>query len=309
MKKQYPTIAAIAYAIMVGLSFLITKLVVPFASPILILAHRFTIAFITYAFFLIITKQKLQLNREKIIAILPATLFYPLIFFSLQLYGLTRASSAEAGIIFATVPILTIVIATLLGKRPSLIQIVCVLLSVSGVIYIVSQNMTASSGSGNVLGLLLLFISALSFAIYVIGIGKILSVASIHELTIVLITMGFIVFNLMFIIQTASMQKFATLYTVPFKSLSYTLGIIYLGTFASVMASLFSNYALKTLSAAKFSVFSNLSTFISISAGALILKEQLYMYHYIGGALILTGVIGTNFSGKIEGYFEAVLNS
>jgi len=307
MKKQYSTIAAITYAILVGLSFLITKLVVPFASPILILAHRFTIAFITYVFFLIITKQNIKLNREKIIAILPATLFYPLIFFSLQLYGLTKASSAEAGIIFATVPILTIVIATLLGKRPSIIQIVCVLLSVSGAIYIVSQNMTASSG--NVLGLLLLFISALSFAIYVVGIGKILSIASIHELTIVLITIGFLVFNLMFIMQTGSMQTFATIYLLPFKSVSYTLGIIYLGTFASVMASLFSNYALKTLSAAKFSVFSNLSTLISISAGALILKEQLYMYHYIGGALILTGVIGTNFSGKIGGYFKAELNS
>ncbi len=65
MKKQYSTIAALAYAVLVGLSFLITKLVVPFASPTLILAHRFTIAFIEYRFFLLIIKQSLQLTRKK----------------------------------------------------------------------------------------------------------------------------------------------------------------------------------------------------------------------------------------------------
>jgi drug/metabolite transporter (DMT)-like permease len=198
------------------------------------------------------------------------------------------------------------VIATLLGKRPSLIQLICVLLSVSGVIYIVSHNMTSSSG--NLLGLLLLFLSALSFASYAINIGRILSIASLHELTILLITVGFIVFNLIFIIQTGNIQQFTSLYTVPFQSLNYNLGIIYLGFFASVLASLFSNYALKTLTAPQFSVFTNLSTLISITAGSLILKEHLYSYHYIGGALILIGVIGTNISNQMQQYFKHSLN-
>lgn len=306
MKKHYPVLAALSYAILIGLSFLITKLVVPFASPTLILAHRFSIAFATYTFFLILTKQLIKLNRKKILAILPATLFYPLLFFSLQLYGLAKATSAEAGIIFATVPILTIIIGSLLGKKVSIIQIICVLLSVSGVVYIVTQNMASSSA--NILGLILLFLSALSFALYTLLIGKLLSIASVHELTLLLITTGFLVFNVMYIVESASIQTILGEYMIPFNSLDYVLGIFYLGTFASVLASLFSNYALKSLSAPQFSVFSNLSTLISIAAGALILREKLYMYHYVGGLLILTGVVGTNFSGKIHEIFKTATN-
>jgi drug/metabolite transporter (DMT)-like permease len=66
MNKQYSTLAAIGYALLVGFSFLITKLVLPFAPPILILAHRFTIAFVVYTLYLIITKQSIELNRKKI---------------------------------------------------------------------------------------------------------------------------------------------------------------------------------------------------------------------------------------------------
>ena len=75
-----------------------------------------------------------------------------------------------------------------------------------------------------------------------------------------------------------------------------------------MLASLFSNYALKYLSAPQFSVFSNLSTLISIAAGSLILKEHLYLYHYVGGTFILFGVIGTNFLNKIQQCVRRTLN-
>ncbi len=130
---------------------------------------------------------------------------------------------------------------------------------------------------------------------------------TIHELTLMIIFIGFFVFNIMFLFEQNNVNGIMIQYIMPFKSLSYSIGILYLGLFASVVASFSSTYALKHLTAPQFSVFSNLSTLISIIAGAVILKEPLSMTHYVGIFLILIGVIGTNFSHLIETHLSLAL--
>jgi drug/metabolite transporter (DMT)-like permease len=46
------------------------------------------------------------------------------------------------------------------------------------------------------------------------------------------------------------------------------------------------------------SVFTNLSTIVSIAAGSLFLGEKVTMYHLIGSLMIITGVIGANHFGQ-----------
>ncbi|MNE95257.1 EamA-like transporter family protein [compost metagenome] len=46
------------------------------------------------------------------------------------------------------------------------------------------------------------------------------------------------------------------------------------------------------------SVFTNLSTLVSIAAGALFLGEEVTLYHWIGSALIIAGVVGANMFGR-----------
>jgi len=299
MKKSY--IAAFSYSLVVGLSFLVTKLVVPHASSNLILAHRFTIAFIGYGLMLILRGEKLQFTKKKVLKILPLTVFYPLLFFSFQVYGLNHATSSEAGIIFALVPILVIMIGALTKNIPNLSQTVSIVLSVTGVLVIFSRN--TASFNGNTEGIVLLFLSALSSAIYTIVLKKMVSKVNIHELTFLIILVGFMLFNLMSGLELYQNQSHLRDYAAPFESLHYVFGIIYLGLFASVGASFASNYAIQKLSAPQFSVFSNLSTLISIVAGGLILKESLSVQHYLGSLLILIGVIGVNFSHLFDDGF------
>ncbi|MBR3207188.1 MAG: EamA family transporter, partial [Bacillus sp. (in: Bacteria)] len=45
---------------------------------------------------------------------------------------------------------------------------------------------------------------------------------------------------------------------------------------------------------AKVSIFNNLSAFITIAAGVLILHETIDMVHLIGAVLVIGGVIGGN---------------
>ncbi len=289
-------IGALTYSIIVGLSFLITKLTVPHASAILILAHRFSIAFIVYIVFLMIRKPDLPITLKKIVYSLPLTIFYPILFFTLQVFGLKTTSSSNAGIINATVPIITIILVALLGKKPSKIQFISVLLSVSGVLVIFSNNI--SSADSNIVGMALLFISAFSFSVYSILVKKILKTINVYELTLMIITSGFIIFNILYLFENGINDSINN-YFIPFENLQYLLGIFYLGAFASVGTSFASNYSLQTLSAPQFSVFSNLSTLISIIAGVVILNELFTIHYFIGSVLIILGVLGTNFSNII----------
>jgi drug/metabolite transporter (DMT)-like permease len=52
------------------------------------------------------------------------------------------------------------------------------------------------------------------------------------------------------------------------------------------------------MEASRMSVFANLSTIVSMTAGALFLGEEVTVYHLIGSVLIIAGVIGTNTLGR-----------
>ncbi|HAA80455.1 MAG TPA: EamA family transporter, partial [Thermoanaerobacter sp.] len=69
---------------------------------------------------------------------------------------------------------------------------------------------------------------------------------------------------------------------------------------SSVVAYFLNNYALSKLPASQASVFANLTTVISIIAGITIRHETFYWYHVIGAIMILIGVWGTNYFGKVS---------
>lgn len=71
--------------------------------------------------------------------------------------------------------------------------------------------------------------------------------------------------------------------------------VIYLGVLSTLLTSLITNYVLSKIEASKMSVFANLATVISIVAGVIFLKEEIFYFHIIGSVLIVGGVIGTNF--------------
>ncbi|MGY4691017.1 DMT family transporter [Salibacterium sp. K-3] len=131
-KKAY--FAAIILAFIIGLTFMFVKTALMVASPMDVLAHRFTIALVGVIFFIRLKKIKLKVNWRDLSSILPLAVFYPLLFFSLQVFGLARTSSLEAGVIHATVPIFTLMLAGLMLKeRATLRQIAFISLSVVGV--------------------------------------------------------------------------------------------------------------------------------------------------------------------------------
>lgn len=286
-------ISALINALIVGLSFLFTKTAVTMSTPLDTLSFRFSVAFLVLSFLLLIRVVKIKFRLREYYNLLPLTLFYPAAFFSFQAFGLKYVSSSEAGILFATIPIITAVFASIfLKEQTTVLQKLSIGLSVFGVIYIFVMKGTNIS-IDNWLGIALLVISCLSIAGYSILARSLTKSFKPMEITYFMLGVGFIFFNSVALFQHVANGSLDSMLT-PWKDINFVFAILFLGILASFVTSLLSNFILSKIPASQMSVFSNLSTVVSIVAGAVILSEQIYYYHIIGSVLIIAGVIGTN---------------
>lgn len=294
MKEQKKAVAAaVAYAVIIGFSFLFVKLALEHAPPLDLLAHRFTLSFGLALAVAAFAKKRTKLTWRSAAALLPLSLFYPVLFFGLQTYGLVVISSSEAGIIQAGIPILTLLLAAyFLKERSTRIQRLCIVLSVSGVIYMFAMKGVQMSAS-DVGGSLLVLLSALASAIYSVMTRVKTKSYSAMDITFVMMGMGFVVFNGMAIwahVAQGTLDQFFR----PFAEPVFVLAIVYIGGVSSLLSSLLNNYALTHMPAFQMSVFINFSTLVTIAAGVLVLDERLELYHVIGATLVIGGVAGTN---------------
>lgn len=290
-------LSASLYALIIGFSFLFVKIALEVTNPLNTLAHRFTVAFIFASVPILFKWVKLNITIKDLLPILPISIFYPTLFFTFQTFGLVHISSSEAGIIQATIPIFTMIIASIfLKEKTGKTQKLSLLLSVAGVVYIFVMK-GIDAGSTNFMGTLLILLCSISSASYNVLARKVTKRYSIIDLTYIMTLIGFISFNALSLIDYA-VKGNIDLYFKPFTDTSFIISILYLGILSSVISSLLSNYTLSQIEASKMSVFSNLSTLITMVTGFLFLHENLYYYHLIGAIMIILGLLGTNFLDK-----------
>ncbi|NLJ58631.1 MAG: DMT family transporter [Tissierellia bacterium] len=296
-KKVY--MAATLYALITGLSFLFVKIALDSSDPFDLLAYRFTAAFIAILILYGFKRIKFDFNKERIIKIIPIAILYPLSFFAFQTFGLQYATSAEGGILLASAPISTLILATyFLKEKTTLLQKLSIIVSVSGVIYI-SLMKSSDLNFNNILGIVLLLLSALSISGYSVMARKLTKDFTNIELSTMMILISFICYNLMSISKHLLSGTISSFFA-PLSDVSFVISILYLGVLSSLVTSLMTNYILSKIEASKMSVFANLGTVITIAAGAIFLKESIYYYHIIGSLLIVGGVLGTNFLDEKE---------
>lgn len=302
MKKNNRSLAygaATLYALIVGLSFLFTKIALSISNPIDILAHRFIVSFIAISIPIFLKIVPVNLNKERIIKVLPLAILYPLCFFGFQTFGLQYATSSEAGIILASAPVFTMIMASyFLNERSNIYQKISILISLLGVLYI-TFNKGSTMDLANIKGMIFLLFSAISFAGYSVLARKMTKDFTSTELSFIMITISFISFTLVAIINNLSsgtMKEFL----LPLTNIKFILSILYLGVLSTLATSLLTNFALSKLEASKIIVFSNLGTVISIISGVIFLNEEVFYYHIIGSLMIIGGVLGTNFLDKIK---------
>lgn len=285
--------------LIIGFSFIFVKIALRHAPPSDLLAHRFTTAtaglIIYYAFY---RRERPGIERKNILPLLALSLFYPLLLFGFQTLGLKYTSASEAGIISAVTPVITLILAFLfLKEKNTPLQILFVLLSVSGVVYIMYRNgMTAITGE-TMKGNMLILLSVISIAIYYILGRKANRYYNSMDITFFMSLTACVVFNLAAVVMHVKSGSLAH-YFDAFKNPGFLWPILYLGILSTFLTSFLGNNALSVIPAAQVSIFNNFSPVISVFGGVFFLNESLHTWHIIGGIMVLAGIAGVNFFRK-----------
>lgn len=297
MKKSAPYLAGVGFATIFGFSFMFTRSALAHIAPFHLLGLRFAMAVLVLACLRLFRTVTISVTWSDYRDLLPLALFQPLLYFSAETVGVQLTSSSQAGMMIAGIPIFVTLLAKfVLGENPRPLQYPFILASVGGVLFItIMQSQGGLDAAG--LGSLLLLAAVLAGACYNIASRKASQRHSPLEITWVMMVTGAVAFNS---IALLSQPMGVTRYFLPLAKV--WPAVLYLGGLSSVAAFFLINYSLSKLTATQSSVFSNLTTIISIIAGVMFLNEPFHWYHGVGAAAILAGIWGTNrfAQGKAE---------
>ena len=264
-----------------GSTFLVTKLVLGQIGPLQLTGLRFLIAFMGLA--PLAARQGfrwIDVFRPRYIAfgLTGTTLYY-----AFQNVGMTLTSVSSTVLILSIVPALTAVLALFfLNEKLDHIQLLGIGLVTVGVILIALGSGDGRAGASVVLGNLMIFGSALSWAIYTIQGRKMVGDRPALVMTAASTAAGALLL-LPFVVWEISRIG------LPHLSVSGWLGVLYLGLAASGLTMYLWNYALQTLTASVASTYINLVPVVGLT-GAFLLGEIPPALQLAGGALALVGV-------------------
>jgi len=285
-------LSGICYSAIFGFSFLFTKNALDKVDPIKFIGFRFALAALAVTLVAALGAVPISFKGKNFKPLLFLSLLEPGCYFVFETFGVKLTSSSQAGLMIALIPVLVAVLgALILKERLSPFQVFFILLSAAGVMAISSQG--GGDAGGSKLGLLLLFGAVLSASLFNIYSRKLSAVYSPFEITFAMMWVGAIFFNAAGLILSAIAGNTAD-YFAPLLDAEVVFALCYLGLFSSVLAYFLVNFTLSRLPASRSSVFSNLTTVISVVAGVAFRGEPFTVIHAAGALMILLGVWGTN---------------
>jgi len=284
-------LSGLMFSIIFGFSFMMSKTALEYISPIGLIAYRFLLAFLTFEVLRLTKVIKIHINLKESVSILLVAFFQPILYFLFETYGLKETTSAEAGLMIALIPIFVTILSTIILKeKPLVSQLLFILLSVAGVVFIQLYN-TNISFDFNSIGFRLLLMAVISAALFNIASRNAAKNHKPHEITYIMMLMGAVCFNIIYIYQLIDNKELPS-YFSNLMNVEVILPIVYLGIVASILGFFLVNFSLSKLPAHISSIYSNISTMVAVIAGAIFLNEKVEFYHIIGGLMIVVGVYG-----------------
>ena len=298
-------LAAITADVIFGMSFMFSKLALEVAVPTVLLAFRFTVAVAAMSLVILANAAVGKLRGRPLFAfslrgkpvykLLLLGTVQPVAYFFFENYGILYTSSAVAGTIISAVPVCCILMDVLvLHERVTAKQVVCALGAIGGVALISAGGAVMVSA----LGMLFLLLTMLSDTLYYGISHSAAKVFTPFEMTYVMFAVGMAVFIPVALIQAGGLHT--PLITAPLHDGGFWIAVLYLGLLSSVMAYGLLNFANSHLSVSETSLFSNVTTVVSVLAGVVLLKEPFSVWQMLGVAVILICVFAANVSGKKE---------
>lgn len=277
-----------------GISFVATKIVVKEIPPITLATLRFSISFFILAVVTLFSSKKPKLSKmEKRHAAL-AGFWGVTMYFIFENLGVKFTTPSQASLLISTVPIFTIAIADVQRrKRSSVVLYFMSFISLFGVALIVfSEGFKFNYG---MLGDILILFAAFSWGMYTLYVDKLERADNF--------------------VSTLEMTKWGLFFLIPFSLIEMIvkkpdfihfarsdiiLWLLFLGILCSGLGYVMWNYGVKVLGSRTTSNFLYLIPLISVTTDSVMLKDPPTISIYIGGGLIILGVIVGEKSAKKE---------
>jgi len=291
-KTTFASLAALTGYGIFGISFLFSKIALEQASPFVLLAVRFPVAFLLLNLVILLFRIPFSLKGKPVRMLLVLGFVEPVVYFICENFGIAMTTASFSGIMLGTIPVFGLLLGRLILKAPiTPFQWVCAACSLGGV------ALTSAGGEVgfSALGVALLLGAAVTAALFNVLSTDLSRQFSAVERTYIMLALGCAVFPL---IALAQNRGDLSAFLVPLSSPSFWGAVVYLAGLSSVGAFFLLNFAMSHISIARSSVFANFSTVISVLAGVLILGDDFSPAQVVGVVVITLSVLGVSLSGN-----------
>lgn len=284
-KLPLPLLAAGAGNVIWGFSYLFTRIGQQSASPEVLLAIRFVVAFFLMNLLVLFGFQKISFAGKpwKSVLVLAAA---ELACFYFESYGIYYTNASFAGTLMAVVPVVSIGFSIVfLREYPSKRQAFFCLFPVAGVaILAINGN---EEGYVQPIGVLLLICFCFAAATYRTFNRKAAGNFTPFERAYIVIGACTVSFVLSSLRET---KGDIACYLEPLKEPQFVMVILVMSVFCSVAANLLVNYAAGKISIVEMSVIGTISTICSMFGGIVFLHEPMNLAAFFGAMMILIGI-------------------
>jgi drug/metabolite transporter (DMT)-like permease len=284
MGKATVHIAAVFSMLFWGFSYIWSKIVFEFYTPLTTIFFRLIISFITLFLLMFLFGKFEKIKKEDTWLFLVSSIFNPFLYFLFESYGLSMVSATISAFIIATIPVFTPFVGYWIFKEKlSTVNIIGLIISFFGVLMIVFNFDMSYAASP--LGITFLFLGVISAVVYSVFLKKL--TYKYKPMTIIgwqnlLGAVYFIPFVYFF--------DYPEITTV-IPSGKAILSLILLGVFASSFAYALFAYVVGELGISKANIYSNLIGVFAGVASYFFLQEKFTAIKLTGMLVIISGVM------------------
>lgn len=261
-----------------GISFLSIKISLTAFPPVSLAFYRFLIAGIIQ--FAIMKKIGIneKIEKKDVPLLIIAGLAGITIYYILENNGLMRISANDASIIVAMLPVFTAIIEKfVLKKRMNLITLSGIILSIVGVYLVIGAKLEG----GSLIGYFLMFLSAISFAIYLVVTKPLFQKYSDITIAFYQSIIGCIGFIPFLFFEDVKWEII---------DLNLLANFLFLAVVCSALANYIYLYALNNTSISVSAIFLNLIPVVTFISSYLIYGEKLSGIQLLGALIVIASV-------------------
>lgn len=273
-----------------SVSFVATKIALKSFPPLSLGLVRFGLAAVILGSFLAIRKNIEKPTPIDLAKLLSSGFLGITVYFSLENIGVKYSTAADAALIIASYPAITMLLETLFFrvKFPT-ISYIGVGLAIAGVYMIVTVNQLSSQATDRLFGNLLLVLAGFVWACYNFITSRVVSHYPMTTVTFYQLTSGAIGFLPLIFLEIDQ-------WTIP--TTDSMIALIYLALFCSLIAFYLYAYGLRHVRSSFAVILMNMVPVFGVMFSVLILHEEIYFMQIMGGVITIIGVLVSIIANK-----------